>query len=588
MGSGLARGEDQFGDLAVAAIDGAEGGGAGPGGQVDVGELDDLPCGARGDGDAALVDADAAALGRAHARGDGPAARLRDLGAVAHIFAGHEIADIGCAIGRARNIDAVVAIGRAIVPRRPLAAGGDMIIGVDAVVIGDAGRAEVVIGGGDGEGFCGQRAGGEGAIARIARLAEHRVDDVGLGDVLVEAGVFGELHHRGEGCIGFGFRSLAGHPGYDVHPAVARDDLERLVEADFLERPEIPPDAVALDERDRVAIPAIAVLARLAEPDRAVIAGAQRLDFGDARFVVAVPIFMKAQHHIGVPRGRQALVIIAPAIALDDHDMLFVDLADRRGDPLLQAPDRLILGLVAAIALAGGREAPVGLVDQVIGADPRLILVARGELGPQHHGLALVFLALPERRLRRVAVGDGEVVALTAGRGVEIEDQVDAVRLAPREQTVDAPETLLVPCVLTGLGLLVGGQGELVEMDWQPHRVEAPFRHRGDVGLGRVVVEPGAVEGRGALLADEFDKFRANFVLLPDLAEFQHIAFLQHPAAESHAAQDDGFARSVDDLGALDLQKALGVRGGRGKRCGERESDGAEVHDLIPMYSALI
>ena len=173
---------------------------------------------------------------------------------------------------------------------------------------------------------------------------------------------------------------------------------------------------------------------------------------------------------------------------------------------------------------------------------------------------------------------------MAAGRGVEIEDQVDAVRLAPFEQAVDALETLLVPCVLTGLGFLVGGQGELVEMDRQPHRVEAPFRHRGDVGLGRVIVEPRAVEGRGALFADEFDKFRANFVLLPDLAKLQHITFLQHPAAEPHAAQDDVFARSVDDLGALDLQKAFGVRGGRGKQRGKRECDGAEVHDLIPMF----
>src|SRR3546814_3065755 len=77
-------------------------------------------------------------------------------------------------------------------------------------------------------------------------------------------------------------------------------------------------------------------------------------------------------------------------------------------------------------------------------------------------------------------------------------------------------------------------------MDRQAHRVETPFRHRVDVGLCRVVVEPGAIEIRRARLADQFDQPGANPVLLPDLAELQHIAFLQHPAAQPHAAQDHG------------------------------------------------
>ncbi len=536
------------------------------------------------DRDAAFVDADAAALGRARACADGPAPRAGDVGAVAHIFAADEIGDIGCTIGFARDVDAVVAIGRTVVPRRPLAAGRDMIIGVDTIVIGGARRAEIIVGGGDGQRLCAERAGLESAMGRVARLTEHRVDDVGLGDVVVEAGVFGELHHRGEGFIGGRLRALGRHPLDDLHPAIAGRDLERLVETDFLERPEIPADARALDERDRSLIPAIAVLARLAEPDRAVRAGAQRLDLGDARRVVAVPIFVEAQHHIGVPCGRQALVIIAPAIALDDHDMLWVDVADRLGDALLQRPHRLILGLVAAIAFAGGREAPVGFVDQVIGADPGLVLVARRELGPQSNGLALILRALPQRRLRRIAVGNGEVIALAARRGVEVEDQPDAVRLAPFEQAVDPPETFLVPCILTGLGFLVGGQGELVEMDRQAYRVETPLRHLVDVGLGRVIVEPGAVKGRGALLADQFDELGTDFVLLPDLAELQHIAFLQHPAAKPHAAQDYRFARSVDDLRALDLEEAFGVRGGGGEQRGESERDRSEFHDLIPIF----
>src|SRR3546814_11988838 len=78
--------------------------------------------------------------------------------------------------------------------------------------------------------------------------------------------VLGEFHHRGIGGVGVGFRSLAGHPGDDRRPAGAGVDFERLVEADLLERPKGPADAFALDQRDRVAAPDIAVLPRLAEP----------------------------------------------------------------------------------------------------------------------------------------------------------------------------------------------------------------------------------------------------------------------------------------------------------------------------------
>src|SRR3546814_19754539 len=74
-------------------------------------------------------------------------------------------------------------------------------------------------------------------------------------------------------------------------------------------------------------------------------------------------------------------------------------------------------------------EAPVRLFDQVVTADPRLVLVARGELRPQRDGLALVFLALPQRGLCGIAVGNGKVVALSARRGMEVEDQIDMVRL---------------------------------------------------------------------------------------------------------------------------------------------------------------
>lgn len=167
---------------------------------------------------------------------------------------------------------------------------------------------------------------------------------------------------------------------------------------------------------------------------------------------------------------------------------------------------------------------------------------------------------------------------------MEVEDQVQPVLLAPREQFVDARETLRMPSVDAGFWLLVGGQGELVEMDRQADRVEAPFRHLRDVRLGRMIVEPGAVELRRPLLADQFDELRADPMLLPDLAELQHIAFLQHPAAESHAAQDHRGAAVVDDLCALNPQPALGLRCGGRKQHRKRQCDPSEFHDGIPIY----
>src|SRR3546814_11813957 len=70
------------------------------------------------------------------------------------------------------------------------------------------------------------------------------------------------------------------------------------------------------------------------------------------------------------------------------------------------------------MTLARRRKAPVRFVDQVVAANPRLVLVAPGAPGPQRDGLALILRALPPRRLRGVAVGDGAVVSLAAGPGV--------------------------------------------------------------------------------------------------------------------------------------------------------------------------
>src|SRR3546814_4862947 len=106
-----------------------------------------------------------------------PAPGRRRLDAVTHPFAGDEIGDGGAAVRVPRDIDAVVAIGRSIVPQRPLAAGRDMIARIDRVGTGDARGAKIVIGRADGQRPGAQpmhlpRPGGG-----VVRLAPHRLDD---------------------------------------------------------------------------------------------------------------------------------------------------------------------------------------------------------------------------------------------------------------------------------------------------------------------------------------------------------------------------------------------------------------------------
>src|SRR3546814_9786188 len=59
---------------------------------------------------------------------------------VLHPFACLETIDKRGAIRLADDVDTVVAIGAAVIPFGAIAAGRDVIIGVDAIVIGDARR----------------------------------------------------------------------------------------------------------------------------------------------------------------------------------------------------------------------------------------------------------------------------------------------------------------------------------------------------------------------------------------------------------------------------------------------------------------
>ena len=276
-------------------------------------------------------------------------------------------------------------------------------------------------------------------------------------------------------------------------------------------------------------------------------------DPGDRGVVVLVPIFVEAEDQFVVPIGRDPGVIIAPAIALDDDQMVAVMLADRGGDPLVERGDRPVVLVLAAVAAAGTVEIPIGLVQNVVAADPRIVGVAPRDLAPQRYRPALVLGAVPQRRLCRVAVGNGEVAALAAGRGVEVEDHPHAVCRRPFEQPVDAAEAVLVPAIGSRWRRRIEKQRV---MHRQANRVETPTAERVHVRLGHMMVEPRAFELIDRVLAHEFGEPAVDHMLLPEIAELQHIAFLEHPPAEAHAAQDHRLAVAVDDLRALGAEEA--------------------------------
>jgi hypothetical protein len=93
------------------------------------------------------------------------------------------------------------------------------------------------------------------------------------------------------------------------------------------------------------------------------------------------------------------------------------------------------------------------------------------------------------------------------------------------------------------------------------------------------------VEGLGLLLADQIGDAGADDVLLTQFSQLQHIAFLQHPAAQPHAAQDDGLTLFIDDPRAVRAQEALRLRQPsrqtQRRRC-DRSRNPVLPHDVLP------
>src|SRR3546814_12695894 len=98
------------------------------------------------------------------------------------------------------------------------------------------------------------------------RRPELRVDEFGVPDVVPERDVVrGESHQRLIGLGGRRARTTAQPIVDDLLPARIGRDFERVVEADLLERPPRPADAVAFDQPNRVADTDVRIPPRSAE-----------------------------------------------------------------------------------------------------------------------------------------------------------------------------------------------------------------------------------------------------------------------------------------------------------------------------------
>jgi len=92
----------------------------------------------------------------------------------------------------------------------------------------------------------------------------------------------------------------------------------------------------------------------------------------------------------------------------------------------------------------------------------------------------------------------------------------------------------------------------------QSHRVKTPFSHAVYIGFGGKTFQPGIVKALHIFFTREFLEFCAEITLIDGSAvQLEHIRFLQHPSAETHAAQNNFAALSVFDRLAIYAQKAL-------------------------------
>ena len=196
------------------------------------------------------------------------------------------------------------------------------------------------------------------------------------------------------------------------------------------------------------------------------------------------------------------------------------------------------------------------LVEHVVGDDGDAVAVALGDALPEPRRLLLVRGAVEELVL--VGAAGGAVDALAAGRGVEVEDHIQAGVLGEIDGAVEPLERVRPQGQRPG----IVHQQTVVERNADHVEAEGP----GDVHFARgdPVLAIELEQLGGAVRAEAGFEGGGEAVLIADALVFnsEHPGFDEQPAPQVAAAEGDFLARFVDQEAAGDVQ-AREVGGGQ-------------------------
>ena len=252
-------------------------------------------------------------------------------------------------------------------------------------------------------------------------------------------------------------------------------------------------------------------------------------------------------HEIIIPGWRQSGKIVGEPVSFNEQNVLRIHRANGIRDLYVQTFQGSSTG-----------EVPVGFVQNVVARYPLFVGVALGQSPPQRDHFSAVGGAFPQRRFVGVVVGDALVVALPAGSGVEVQNDVHLILRTPGDQTVGQFEARIQPGLLSGHRFFLDGQRVQIVVHRQAHGIEPPGLQRIDVGAGNVIGQPGLVKFLGRRFADQFLNFRPNLMLrIGERSRLQHVSFLHHPSTKTHPAQQNGILVFVDNSFSIRAQKML-------------------------------
>ena len=240
-----------------------------------------------------------------------------------------------------------------------------------------------------------------------------------------------------------------------------------------------------------------------------------------------------------------------PVVALQGNDVPLVVPADA-GDAL--CVEFLQPGKVhVLVGLLGRMCGADGLVEQVVAAHDPALRIALGQAFPQDQALLELIRVGKEAAYvvhRIVNVGAG----LSAGGGVQVDEHVQPVFLAPVDQPVQQLESFLQK--VDARPLLQKQPG----VDGHPQGVVAHLGHQAYVALGDVAVPKLLPEplGKGIarqLLDDGLDP--AGPVEAGNILRAPHVPLAKEPVAQPPAHEQHILAVLIDDAPALHIQEAL-------------------------------